>query len=69
MVAFVQQLPKLDADKYQALVASSGGHSHGGGETEPHAHAEDTPDDHDANMDADETARDAHEHGDDGHQH
>ena len=46
MVAFVQELPKLDAARYQALVASSGGHSHGGGETKPHEHAEGTPDDH-----------------------
>lgn len=34
MVAFLQQLPKLDAAAYKALVASSGGHSHGGGETQ-----------------------------------
>ena len=33
MVAFIQQLPSLDADQYQSLVASSGGHQHGGGET------------------------------------
>lgn len=48
MVAFLQALPTLDAPAYRALVASSGGHSHGGGETpsrqraetsEPHAHA------------------------------
>lgn len=32
MVAFLQQLPKLDAAQYEALVASSSGHSHGGGE-------------------------------------
>lgn len=36
IVAFLQQLPKLDAKQYEALVASSSGHSHGGGETEPH---------------------------------
>ena len=36
MVAFLQQLPKLDEEKYKAMVASSGGHSHGGGETMPH---------------------------------
>ncbi len=36
MVAFIQQLPALDAAQYEALVASSGGHSHGGGETMPH---------------------------------
>lgn len=43
MVAFLQQLPRLDAAQYQALVASSGGHEHGGGETIEHAHAEDMP--------------------------
>lgn len=36
MAAFIQKLPTLDAAQYQALVASSGGHSHGGGETMPH---------------------------------
>ena len=45
MVAFLQQLPKLDAARYQALVASSGGHSHGGGETGGH-HQEEGADDH-----------------------
>jgi mono/diheme cytochrome c family protein len=48
MVAFLQQLPRLDTDGYQALVASSGGHSHGGGEG--------TPEDHHAGMDVGETA-------------
>lgn len=33
MAAFLQRLPKLDKAGYDALVASSGGHSHGGGET------------------------------------
>ena len=33
MVAFLQVLPRLDPAGYQALVASSEGHSHGGGET------------------------------------
>ncbi len=46
MVGFLQQLPKLDAAQYQAMVDSSGGHSHGGGETEPHGHDEGTPADH-----------------------
>ncbi|MEO6155437.1 MAG: cytochrome c [Thermomonas sp.] len=36
MVAFLQQLPKLNEEQYKAMVASSGGHSHGGGETAPH---------------------------------
>ena len=40
MAAFLQELPKLDKARYDALVASSGGHSHGGGETGGHAHAE-----------------------------
>jgi mono/diheme cytochrome c family protein len=33
MVAFLQKLPDLDEEAYRALVASSGGHQHGGGET------------------------------------
>ena len=56
MVAFLQQLPGMDAARYQALVASSGGHDHGGGETKPHGHAEGVSDDHDAP----ETAMDVH---------
>jgi hypothetical protein len=40
MVAFLQELPKLDAAGYRDLVARSGGHSHGGGETDGHAHAD-----------------------------
>ena len=39
MAAFIQRLPTLDAVQYQALVAQSGGHSHGGGETMPEAGA------------------------------
>lgn len=46
MVAFLQVLPRLDAAQYQALVDSSGGHDHGGGETKPHAHAEGLGDNH-----------------------
>ncbi|QEY61911.1 cytochrome c [Metapseudomonas lalkuanensis] len=38
MVAFLQQLPKLDAAGYRQLVASSDGHQHGGGESTPHGH-------------------------------
>ncbi|UUY07462.1 cytochrome c [Pseudomonas sp. J452] len=38
MVAFLNQLPKMDATQYQALVASSSGHQHGGGETQMHNH-------------------------------
>ena len=46
MVAFLQVLPDLDAGQYQAMVASSGGHSHGGGETSPHDEERMPPDDH-----------------------
>lgn len=47
MAAFVRELPKLDRDGYRALVAGSGGHDHGGGETGGHAHAEGADDAHD----------------------
>jgi mono/diheme cytochrome c family protein len=40
MVAFLQVLPKLDAAGYRDLVARSGGHSRGGGETDVHPHAD-----------------------------
>jgi mono/diheme cytochrome c family protein len=36
MVALMQQFPKMTAARYQELVASSGGHQHGGGESMPH---------------------------------
>ena len=49
MAAFLQQLPKLDKAGYDALVASSGGHSHGGNETTPHEHDDGTADDHQGN--------------------
>ncbi|TBR12792.1 MAG: cytochrome c [Lysobacter sp.] len=48
LAAFVQQLPKLDKAGYDALVASSGGHMHGGGETGMGAHADGPPGHHDA---------------------
>lgn len=38
MVAFLNQLPKMDATQYQVLVASSSGHQHGGGESQMHNH-------------------------------
>ena len=56
MAAFLQVLPRMDAAQYQALVASSGGHDHGGGETKPHGHAEVVAD----GLDAPEKAMDAH---------
>ncbi|MGH8085852.1 MAG: c-type cytochrome [Lysobacter sp.] len=45
MAAFLQRLPELSAEQYEALVASSGGHDHGGGETQPHGHDEGMPTD------------------------
>lgn len=38
MVAFLQQLPAMNAEQYRTLAASSGGHQHGGGETRMHNH-------------------------------
>ena len=51
MAAFLQALPKLDAARYRALVASSGGHSHGGGETAAHEHPAEADDGHDDGSD------------------
>ncbi|MEZ5532487.1 MAG: c-type cytochrome [Steroidobacteraceae bacterium] len=52
MVAFIGALPDLDADAYRALVAQSGGHSHGDGN-----------DDHDHGDDTDPHEGTGHEHG------
>lgn len=38
MVAFIRQLPTMDADQYAAAVEASEGHSHGGGESGDHEH-------------------------------
>ncbi|MNN15247.1 hypothetical protein D3C81_1283490 [compost metagenome] len=38
IVAFLDHLPQLDAQQYKTLVAASGGHQHGGGESEMHNH-------------------------------
>ncbi|MCY1287696.1 Cytochrome C oxidase, cbb3-type, subunit III [compost metagenome] len=38
MVAFLNQLPEMDSVQYKALVASSAGHQHGGGESQMHNH-------------------------------
>ncbi|MFS8063683.1 MAG: c-type cytochrome [Luteimonas sp.] len=42
MVAFLQRLPGMDAGQYDALVGSSGGHSHGGADP----HGDHMPGDH-----------------------
>ena len=57
MVAFLQQLPALDAATYHEMVEKSGGHSHGGGESEVGHHHDDDHEDADHHDDA-------HEHGD-----
>ncbi len=43
MVAFLQKLPTLTPESYAAIVASSGGHQHGGGETKAHEDHDDMP--------------------------
>ncbi|GAA4865839.1 cytochrome c [Luteimonas vadosa] len=48
MAAFLQALPGMTPAQYQALVESSGGHEHGGGETKPHAHGPGVAEDHHA---------------------
>jgi len=66
MAAFLQQLPTLDPEQYQAMVASSDGHDHGGGETRPHDHEQGTPADHDMSredMDTDGSEPHAHAAG------
>ena len=71
MAAFLQKLPDLDATGYRALVDSSGGHSHGGGETMDH-HAAGGASDHDENTAHDHAAAtdapsDHHDMADDHH--
>lgn len=36
LVAFLNQLPEMNAEQYKAMVATSGGHQHGGGESDIH---------------------------------
>src|SRR3546814_20871168 len=65
MAGFRQVLPTLDAAEYRAMVDSSGGHSHGGGETQPHADGENAAPDHHGNPAAGADAADGaggHEH-------
>lgn len=65
MVAFLQQLPNLDAAQYHTLVASSAGHSHGGGETRMHDHSQQHghPDAAGSPQPPAEPHRDSHAHG------
>ena len=71
LVAFVQALPAMDEARYASLVADSGGHSHGGGETTrgadaapgmmEHQHADGTVESHPVPP-ADQPADDGHDH-------
>lgn len=64
MVAFLQKLPTLSKEAYQAEVAASEGHSHGGGETSEDHHSHD-----EADMPAGESEDADHDHGEAGHDH
>jgi mono/diheme cytochrome c family protein len=61
MVAFLQQLPKLDADGYRDIVAHSEGHSHGGGEG-AHHHRGNDEGGHDEHDEMEEMHGGEHEH-------
>ena len=63
MAAFLQRLPELSGEQYEALVASSGGHDHGGGETKPHGHGEGTAPAQPAPASASETVEHRHADG------
>ncbi|AJG16581.1 hypothetical protein RK21_05073 [Pseudomonas plecoglossicida] len=69
IVAFLDQLPQMNAEQYKALVATSGGHQHGGGESDMHNHegqhggsGRAEHGDHDEAAD-DDHAQAAHDHG------
>lgn len=64
MVAFLRKLPTLSKEEYEAEVAASEGHSHGGGETSEDHHSHDEPD-----TSADKSQKTDHDHGEDGHDH
>jgi ketosteroid isomerase-like protein/mono/diheme cytochrome c family protein len=59
MVAFLRELPGMDAERYAATVEASEGHSHGGGESAEHEHEHEHGDDEDSS----DTAGHSHEAG------
>ncbi|MEZ5463004.1 cytochrome c [Dokdonella sp.] len=75
MAAFLQKLPTLDANQYQAMVASSGGHSHGGGESgrdlehEVATNSEAAHDDYEGVHSHESGEGDEHNDSDSGHHH
>lgn len=69
LVAFLERLPALNSAQYEAEVAASGGHSHGGGETPSHEHAvskASTQDSTMSNMPAEHHHAGSHSHAHDG---
>jgi mono/diheme cytochrome c family protein len=62
LVAFLKQLPSMSTEQYAAQVAASGGHAHGGGETQAHEHGN-------AESPAAAEAETAHTHEDGQHSH
>ncbi|MBS3958109.1 MAG: cytochrome c [Xanthomonadaceae bacterium] len=62
MVAFLQAMPTMDAASYRELVASSDGHSHGGGESMPHPNGSAGGGDHHGAV-AEGSSAAAHDHG------
>ena len=72
MAAFLQKLPTLDATQYKEMVAHSGGHSHGGGESGEHEHSHAEGDEHHHDEDGhadDHDAASTDDHGDDHAEH
>jgi ketosteroid isomerase-like protein/mono/diheme cytochrome c family protein len=64
MVALLRKLPTLSREAYEAEVAASGGHSHGGGETSDDHHSHD-----EQGSSADQSQKADHDHGEAGHDH
>lgn len=65
MVAFAQRLPTMTPEQYAAEVEASGGHSHGGNETEDHSDADTSEGAHEhegAESEAAHSESDAHSH-------
>lgn len=70
MVALLRRLPEMTAPQYRALVASSAGHSHGGGESgHDHGTGESAPErqPHEAGVESSQHGHDDGEHHDHGH--
>ena len=64
LVAFLRKLPSLSAEQYKAEVASSGGHSHGGGESAEHSHEEGEEHEEHQHSHGAQEGEEEHEHSD-----